>query len=402
MCLFYSLFAPGVYACPWFRCSVVIFTATVNSAPRVWYERSSCVGKVFSIFRCASLPLVYSSPGVYMYLHLAVRSSSLHRGLTRRKLIWKVLVYRNFGRCFDFPVCLFPPSSVRYWSTSLPECRCSIVIFASTVNSANCIERSSCIKHFFIFQSAIFALRVNSAQTDRSKRSAQGGPRVLRIWEMIDSIFRNMKKDRKHFVDNLSCFVSRARNSGGVDTIRSFAVTNKLPPMVPNPANKVPTIPPNSKTSFGSTHSHRGSSMSSTTFELGGDSSDDFNTQEGDPISTPSTGESIDPEPHVARMLSPVLTNVELVGLPKRNSLANLLLRAPAAKFEPEAVGYNNINKNKSAVANAVQKPAVRKWLSEEQQADMIYYEQGNITPRGQSPITFLVKLFLLPWFIRL
>ena len=219
---------------------------------------------------------------------------------------------------------------------------------------------------------------------------------------MIESIFRSMKKDRKHFVDNLSCFVSRARNSGGVDTIRSFAVTNKLPPMVPNPANKVPTIPPNSKTSFGSTHSHRGSSMSSTTFELGGDSSDDFNTQEGDPISTPSTGESIDPEPHVARMLSPVLTNVELVGLPKRNSLANLLLRAPAAKFEPEAAaGYNNIN-NKSAVANAVQKPAVRKWLSEEQQADMIYYEQANITPRGQFPIEFLVKLFSLPWFIRL
>lgn len=219
---------------------------------------------------------------------------------------------------------------------------------------------------------------------------------------MIDSILRNMKKDRKHFVENLSCFVSRARNSGGVDTIRSFAVTNKLPPMVPNPANKVPTIPPNSKTSFGSTHSHRGSSMSSTTFELGGDSSDDFNTQEGDPISTPSTGESIDPEPHMPRMLSPVITNVELVGLPKRNSLANLLLRAPAAKFEPEAAGYNNKNNNKSSVANAVQKPAVRKWLSEEQQADMIYYEQGNITPRGQSPIKFLVKLFLLPWFIRL
>lgn len=244
---------------------------------------------------------------------------------------------------------------------------------------------------FSIFRCVNFASRANSAQ---------GGPRVLRIWEVIDSVFRNMKKDRKHFVENLSCFVSRARNSGGVDTIRSFAVTNKLPPMVPNPANKVPTIPPNSKTSFGSTNSNRGSSMSSTTFELGGDSSDDFNTQEGDQISTPSTGESIDKEPLVARMLSPVNTNLELVGLPKRNSLANLLLRAPVANFEPEAPGRNN--NNKSAEANAVQKPAVRKWLSEEQQADMMYYEQGNLTPRGQFQIKFLAKLFFLPSFHRL
>ena len=39
---------------------------------------------------------------------------------------------------------------------------------------------------------------------------------------------RTMKKDKKYFVDNLTCFVTRVKNSGGVDSIRSFAMTHPL------------------------------------------------------------------------------------------------------------------------------------------------------------------------------
>lgn len=43
-----------------------------------------------------------------------------------------------------------------------------------------------------------------------------------------------MKKDRKYFIDNLTCFVTRVRNSGGVDTVRSFAISKPLMPVVPS------------------------------------------------------------------------------------------------------------------------------------------------------------------------
>ena len=41
-----------------------------------------------------------------------------------------------------------------------------------------------------------------------------------------------MKNDRKYFIENLTCFVSRARQRGGAETIRSFSVTKQLPPLV--------------------------------------------------------------------------------------------------------------------------------------------------------------------------
>lgn len=106
---FYSLFAPGVYTCPWFRCSVVIFTSTVNSAPRVWYERSSCVGKVF----------------------------------------------------FQFSVCLFSPCLFFSWSIHVPAFGCSVVIFASRVNSTQIDMKGSSVKKFwemFWFSSVPFLL----------------------------------------------------------------------------------------------------------------------------------------------------------------------------------------------------------------------------------------------------
>lgn len=93
-----------------------------------------------------------------------------------------------------------------------------------------------------------------------------------------------MKKDRKYFIDNLTCFVTRVRNSGGVDSVRSFAISKPLPPLVPNtprttntPVSTSPfsTLSSNFSTFTASSNllsktsslsSLRGSSLSSTTF----------------------------------------------------------------------------------------------------------------------------------------
>lgn len=40
---------------------------------------------------------------------------------------------------------------------------------------------------------------------------------------------RTMKKDRKYFIENLTCFVTRVRSSGGAESIRSFAVSKPVP-----------------------------------------------------------------------------------------------------------------------------------------------------------------------------
>lgn len=61
-----------------------------------------------------------------------------------------------------------------------------------------------------------------------------------------------MKKDKKYFVDNLTCFVTRVKNSGGVDSIRSFAISNPL------------SLPGSRNSSLNS--SLRGTSMSSTKY----------------------------------------------------------------------------------------------------------------------------------------
>ncbi len=73
---------------------------------------------------------------------------------------------------------------------------------------------------------------------------------------------RTMKKDRKYFVDNLTCFVTRVRNSGGVDSIRSFAISKELPPT--QRSYLPPKPPPSEIPSMDS--SLRGSSLSSTSF----------------------------------------------------------------------------------------------------------------------------------------
>ncbi|KAG0613602.1 hypothetical protein M758_6G114900 [Ceratodon purpureus] len=86
---------------------------------------------------------------------------------------------------------------------------------------------------------------------------------------------RSMKKDRKYFIDNLTCFVTRVRNSGGVDSVRSFAISKPLMPVVPSVSSNFrstsfptqyatghPSL--SNQSSFNS--SFLGSSLSSTTY----------------------------------------------------------------------------------------------------------------------------------------
>lgn len=83
---------------------------------------------------------------------------------------------------------------------------------------------------------------------------------------------KSMKKDRKYFIDNLTCFVTRVRNSGGVDSVRSFAISKPLMPVVPSSyrsasfmtqfATAHPSL--SNQSSFNS--SILGSSISSTTY----------------------------------------------------------------------------------------------------------------------------------------
>lgn len=182
-----------------------------------------------------------------------------------------------------------------------------------------------------------------------------------------------MKKDRKYFIDNLSCFVSRVRSSGGVDTIRSYAVSNKLPPMTPKGSSTAQQPGHQSKASVGSTASsggHRGaSSMSSTSFEFGGESSDDFSAQEGDPVSAPSTGESIE-RPMGPELERKIRTATEQQQTPAK-AAPNLyhLLRGPVLES-----GDNFYNMN----VNPLRKPAAdRSSLSDVDQA-------GPLTPRSK------------------
>jgi hypothetical protein len=83
---------------------------------------------------------------------------------------------------------------------------------------------------------------------------------------------RTMNKEKKYYIDNLTCFVTRVRASGGVDSIRSFALGSQQPQMTggATPFNTqasayLSAVPSLSKTSSGS-NSLRGSSVSSTTF----------------------------------------------------------------------------------------------------------------------------------------
>ncbi|XP_073387629.1 uncharacterized protein [Physcomitrium patens] len=187
---------------------------------------------------------------------------------------------------------------------------------------------------------------------------------------------KHMKKDKKYFVDNLSCLVSRIRSSGGAETIRSYATSSKLPPMAPTTPKGSSQAGHQSKASMGLNGSHRGGwSMSSTSFELGGDSScDEFSFQEvTDPLSAPSTDESIERPscPDISQLLA--RTSMEL-GVPKQPPNLYNLLRGP---FHD---GENGLNKN-----NPLRKPAVRKWLNEDDRINVSDLEQqGPLTPRSE------------------
>jgi hypothetical protein len=84
-----------------------------------------------------------------------------------------------------------------------------------------------------------------------------------------------MKKDRKYFIENLTCFVTRVRASGGAESIRSFAVskpTPRPPAGGPTPFNTQASSFYMSSSNYSKTSSEssgsslHGSSVSSTTF----------------------------------------------------------------------------------------------------------------------------------------
>lgn len=86
---------------------------------------------------------------------------------------------------------------------------------------------------------------------------------------------KTMKKDRKYFIDNLTCFVTRVRASGGAESIRSFAVSKPTPQPPaggPTPFNTLCSsfyISSQSSSytkNLSTNDSLRGSSVSSTTF----------------------------------------------------------------------------------------------------------------------------------------
>jgi hypothetical protein len=196
---------------------------------------------------------------------------------------------------------------------------------------------------------------------------------------------RSMKNDRKYFVDNLTCFVSRARNSGGVDTIRSFSVSKQLPPLMPTPPNTVlrggtqasqPILTTDSTASLASlasnTSNHSNRSGSSGSFDIGA-SSDGFLTQDSDLFSAaPTTGESLDEPPMQRSSVPPrAISNGEKV---------------PAGAIQRQApeTGYNFVNR----------KPTLRKWLAEEDQLqpppDASPYDNHNDRPHkilGPAPV---------------
>ena len=184
-----------------------------------------------------------------------------------------------------------------------------------------------------------------------------------------------MKNDRKYFIENLTCFVSRARQSGGVETIRSFSVTKQLPPLVPTPPNSrfntssQPTPSAGSAVSMASLGSQRGSASSGS---FGVASSDGFLTQDSDAFSmgAPTTGDSIDQhEIHEISSqrslpLRSLQTDSNSVSQIRNNPIAGVPRLAPPS--EPET-GYNLVNR----------KPALRKWLQEDENADHVPYESS-------------------------
>lgn len=96
---------------------------------------------------------------------------------------------------------------------------------------------------------------------------------VDEFWVMLVFVVlcRTMKKEKKYYIDNLTCFVTRMRASGGVDSIRSFALSNQQPQLAmsaaPTPFNTQSSSYPSAIPSFSKTSdSLRGSSISSTTF----------------------------------------------------------------------------------------------------------------------------------------
>ncbi|XP_024391959.1 uncharacterized protein [Physcomitrium patens] len=185
---------------------------------------------------------------------------------------------------------------------------------------------------------------------------------------------KHMKKDRKYFIDNLSCFVSRLSSSGEVETIRSFATSNMLPPMAPTTPKESTQAGHQSKASMGSNVSHRlASSMSSSSFELGGESSDgEFSFHESDHLSSLSTCDSMDQPIQFPIRTSP----------PKQSpSLCNLR----GLVLGSGDIGYVN---------NPLRKPTVHKWLNEDNRINVSQlHHQGSLTPRteflyDQRPLT--------------
>ncbi|CAK9277968.1 unnamed protein product [Sphagnum jensenii] len=108
----------------------------------------------------------------------------------------------------------------------------------------------------------------------------------------------NMKKDKKYFVDNLTCFVSRLKNSGGVDTIRTFTMS-VMDSASSNPTSKASTLDTSASTEFGHNTIRSSSSTSSASFDLlTCDSSEDlnqFSTQDSETLSWPRTDHDSSP-----------------------------------------------------------------------------------------------------------
>jgi len=114
----------------------------------------------------------------------------------------------------------------------------------------------------------------------------------LRVWVGFVLVCSNMKKDKKYFVDNLTCFVSRLKNSGGVDTIRTFTMS-VMDSASSNPTSKASTLDTSASTEFGHNTIRSSSSTSSASFDLlTCDSSEDlnqFSTQDSETLSWPRT-----------------------------------------------------------------------------------------------------------------
>lgn len=103
------------------------------------------IGKMFPFFSVSAFSIVYL---LLEYMHVpdfAVRSSSLHRRLTRR-LVYDMKGPHVLGRCFPiFGVPLFPLSVLLLECIHVPAFSCSVVIFASRVNSTQIDMKGSSV-----------------------------------------------------------------------------------------------------------------------------------------------------------------------------------------------------------------------------------------------------------------